>query len=129
LKLEFRGRTRDRFNYISSKEFDDMEKLVYGARRMLVHGERRLGELRERASEPFIHGIVLEDMASRLYRDDPETAEKLRLMADEYFEKYEEAQKFVPQRAARIEGGAPYVPGKQKIVREMRELQGLPRMQ
>ncbi len=129
LKLEFRGRTRDRFNYISSKEFDDMEKLVYGARRMLVHGERRLGELRERASEPFIHGIVLEDMASRLYRDDPETAEKLRLMADEYFEKHEEAQKFVPQRAARIEGGAPYVPGKQKIIKEMRELQGLPRMQ
>lgn len=122
LKIKFREKSRDRFNYVSSKEFDGMEKLIYNVQRFVVRGERRVGELRDRASEPYIHGIVLEDMASIVFKDDPETAEKLRLMADEYFEEYEQARKYVPQRAIKTQQGAPYRPGRQKVLEEIERL-------
>lgn len=105
-----------RFKYVHREDWDQIEKYKRNIQGILFGGQRSVSKLRNQATMDLVYSSVLDDLASSLYRDDPETAEFMRGMSTEYYNRYLKGSELVPQQVKKAIQGIPYFPGKQALI-------------
>jgi hypothetical protein len=123
MKLRFRDEMSQRYNYVPSEEFDKIELIYRKFIQMpFLRGERRPETLRQNAIGPLVQSIVLDDIASKVARFNPDEADKILRLSEELMQEYLDERKYVPRLPKTAQMGLPYIPGKETISEGMRKL-------
>ena len=123
MKLRFRDEMSQRYNYVPSGEFDKIELIYRKFIQMpFLRGERRPETLRQNAVGPLVQSIVLDDIASKVARFNPDEADKMLRLSEELMQEYLDKRKYVPRLPKTAQAGLPYMPGKETILKGMQKL-------